>query len=219
MNNLHDMGGQQGYGPIPIEQDEPVFHTVWEAHAMAVTLAMGAWGRWNIDRSRHARERLAPKEYLNYSYYERWIAALADLSVESGLVSLEELRTLRPDPSQPKAQPPLTRGKVAAVLAKGGPSARQIAAEPRFSVGQQVRSSTASPRGHTRLPIYARGRVGQVVMRHGAHVLPDSNAHGLGEAPQHLYAVRFAARELWGPQASPRDSVTLDLWESYLEPA
>lgn len=218
MNNLHDMGGQQGYGPIPIEKNEPVFHSGWEARAMAVTLAMGAWGRWTLDESRHAREKLPPKEYLNFTYYERWIAALADLMVEKDLVTRAELESGTPDPAAAKARPPLTAARVAAVLEKGGPVRREIDAPPRYAVGQNVRSSTASPKGHTRLPLYARGRVGEVVLHHGAHVFPDANAHGLGECPQHLYAVRFSARELWGPQASPRDSVTLDLWESYLEP-
>lgn len=218
MNGVHDMGGQQGYGPVPIEKDEPVFHSGWEARAMAVTLAMGALRRWTLDESRHAREKLAPRVYLNASYYERWIAALADLMVEKGLVSLEELESGKPDPSTEKAVAPLTADKVAGVLEKGDPVERKIEAAPRFALGQKVRSSTASPKGHTRLPIYARGRVGEVVLHHGAHVFPDANAHGLGECPQHLYTVRFSARELWGPQASPRDSVTLDLWESYLEP-
>lgn len=218
MNNLHDMGGQQGYGPIPIERDEPVFHEEWEARAMAITLAMAAWRRWNIDSSRHARERLAPLEYLSFSYYERWIAALADLMAETGLVSVKELASGRPDPDASRAEPPLKVGDVSPTLRKGGPTLREIDAPPRFRPGERVRSSTASPRGHTRLPLYARGREGEVILHHGAHVLPDSNAHGLGENPQHLYAVRFSARELWGPDAAPRDSVTLDLWESYLEP-
>ena len=75
------------------------------------------------------------------------------------------------------------------------------------------------PAGHTRLPRYARGKAGSIVSHHGAHVLPDASAHGKGDMPQHLYTVRFAARELWGECANPRDSVHLDLWESYLEPA
>ncbi len=218
MNNVHDMGGQQGYGPIPIEKDEPVFHEDWEARAMAITLAMGAWGKWNIDASRHARERLSPKEYLDFTYYERWIAALADLMVERGLVSAEELRSGRPDPAAPKAEPALKAAAVTPLLRRGGPSERDIEAAPRFDLGQKVRTSRASPKGHTRLPLYARGRVGEILLHHGAHVLPDSNAHFQGENPQHLYAVRFSARELWGPEAAAKDSVTLDLWESYLEP-
>jgi nitrile hydratase len=56
-----------------------------------------------------------------------------------------------------------------------------------------------------------------VTALHGAHVFPDSHAHGNGEDPRPLYTVRFAAQELWGHQANPRDTVSLDLWEPYLE--
>jgi len=45
---------------------------------------------------------------------------------------------------------------------------------------------------------------------------PDTNAHYLGEKPQTFYSVRFAARELWGQQAAPQDSIYLDLWDDYL---
>ena len=76
-----------------------------------------------------------------------------------------------------------------------------------------------NPLGHTRLPRYARGKKGAVVRCHGIFVFPDTNAHFLGEQPQHLYSVRFAAQELWGEDASPRDSVYIDLWDSYLDHA
>ena len=219
MNNIHDMGGMHGFGPIPIEVDEPVFHSEWEAKAMALTLAMAAWGRWNIDASRHARERLAPLTYLHFTYYERWIAALTNLMVERGLITVEDLDRGHPAAEGETLSPPLRAGDVAAMLAKGGPAARPLDTPPKFKVGDQVLTSTASPTGHTRLPRYARGRKGEVVRHHGGHVLPDSNAHFHGESPQHLYTVRFAARELWGQQAAAKDTVCLDLWESYLDAA
>ena len=87
----------------------------------------------------------------------------------------------------------------------------------RFTVGQQVRARNIHPTGHTRLPRYARGKLGTIYLDHGVHVFPDTNAHALGEHPQHLYSVRFAARELWGEQASSRDAVYLDMWADYLE--
>jgi nitrile hydratase len=52
-----------------------------------------------------------------------------------------------------------------------------------------------------------------------ACVFPDSNARGLGENPQHLYNVRFAAADLWGDAAEPGTAVHIDLFEPYLEPA
>ena len=75
------------------------------------------------------------------------------------------------------------------------------------------------PAGHTRLPRYARGRRGIIAAAQGAWVFPDANAHGLGEAPQHLYSVGFEGTELWGPLAEARVAVYLDLWEGYLDPA
>lgn len=217
MNGVHDMGGMHGFGPVCPEPDEPVFHGEWEKRALALTLAMAAWGRWNIDVSRHARERLPAADYLRYTYYEKWIAALGMLMVETGLLTADELATGRPDAGAQRAQPPLTAEKVGPMLRRGGPSARPVAEAPRFAVGDRVRAKNIHPAGHTRLPRYARGKVGEVVMQHGGHVFPDSNAHRLGEAPCHLYAVRFTARELWGPDADPRQSVTLDLWEPYLD--
>ncbi len=217
MNNIHDMGGMHGFGPIPIEEDEPVFHSDWEARAMAITVAMAAWQKWSIDASRYARERLPALTYLEYSYYERWIAALVDLAVETGLLTLDEVETGEPAPGAESRDPPLTGKAVSRVISRGGPANRKIEAAPRFAVGDRVRTSTASPRGHTRLPRYARGRTGEILMHHGAHVFPDTNAHGQGENPQHLYTVKFTARELWGPEANPNDTVTLDLWESYLD--
>ena len=71
--------------------------------------------------------------------------------------------------------------------------------------------------GHHRLPRYIRGHFGEIILYHGAHVFPDTNACFAGENPQHLYTVRFSAEELWGGDASLRDTVTADLWESYLE--
>jgi nitrile hydratase len=84
-------------------------------------------------------------------------------------------------------------------------------------VGQRVRARTINPIGHTRLPRYVRGRTGVIDRDHGVFVFPDTNAHFLGEKPQHVYSVRFAARDVWGDQASPNDSLYIDLWDDYLE--
>ena len=78
-------------------------------------------------------------------------------------------------------------------------------------------SLVALPRDIPRLPRYARGKLGTIHRDHGVHVFPDTNAHSLGEQLQHLDSVRFAARELWGEQASKRDSVYIDMRDDYLE--
>jgi nitrile hydratase len=219
MNGVHDMGGMHGLGPIAPDPEEPLFHAPWKARALALTLAAGAWGRWTIDASRHARESIPGPDYLRMSYYEKWTTALEGLLTRSGLMTAAELARGRPDPDAAKAVPPLTVERVAGALARGGPTDRVTDAAPRFAVGDLVRARNLNPAGHTRLPRYVRGREGVIARLHGAHVFPDSNAHGLGEQPQPLYQVKFAAQALWGPDAAWRGAVFLDLWESYLEPA
>ncbi|MCV2869650.1 nitrile hydratase subunit beta [Defluviimonas sp. WL0002] len=223
MTRVHDMGGRYGDGEIvPEPQGIVPFEREWHRTALALTIAAGGLGAWNIDGSRHARECLAPKDYARFSYYEKWIAALADLLVAKGLVTEAELAAGSADAAPP--HPRLFQAaSVAPALAKGSPYARQGGA-PAFAVGDRVRARLPArnsfvPGGHTRLPAYAAGHVGTVVLMHGAHVLPDTNAHGLGEHPQPLYTVAFDAAELWGEPERAGDEVTLDLWESYLERA
>jgi nitrile hydratase beta subunit len=219
MNGAHDMGGMHGMGPIAPEPNEPVFHERWEARVYALNRAIGMLGKWNIDAGRHSRERIPPADYLRMSYYEKWLAGLTMLLTESGLATQAELGSGRPAPGSVKATPALTAERVASVDAARGSFDRPVNTPPRFAVGQPVRTKKINSTGHTRLPRYARGRIGIVDRVHGAHVFPDSNAHFRGEDPQHLYSVRFSARELWGEEAAPRDSVYIDLWESYLDPA
>lgn len=89
----------------------------------------------------------------------------------------------------------------------------------RFIAGDRVQAKNIHPRGHTRLPRYVRGKTGTVVRRHGSFVFPDTFAHGKGEKPQHVYSVRFEARELWGEEAEDNSAVYLDLWDDYIVPA
>lgn len=219
MNGPQDLGGQMGFGAIAPEKNEPVFHAPWESRALALTLAMGATREWNIDKSRHARERLPPVQYLGSSYYELWIAGLIELMVAQGLVTREEAASGRKATSPKQVAGKLLARDVPAVLAKGGPTSRETTARPSFKPGDKVRTRNMHPTGHTRLPRYLRGHVGEIVRLHGAHVFPDTNAHGKGENPQALYTVKFSARDVWGEARHPRDTVSADLWESYLEPA
>jgi nitrile hydratase subunit beta len=220
MNGVHDMGGMHGMGPIHHEQNEPVFHAPWEGRSFALNLAASAWKKWNIDARRHQIELIPPAEYLRMSYYEKWTERLVELLVRRSLVTREEIESGRPEPGSPKATPPLkAEGVTVEMLANRIDASRNVRVAPRFQAGQRVRARNINPVGHTRLPRYARGKTGTVERDHGVFVLPDTNAHFLGERPQHVYSVRFTARELWGEQASPRDSVNLDMWDDYLEPA
>ncbi len=219
MNGVHDMGGMHGLGPIAPEADEPIFHERWEASALALTLAAGAWGRWTLDASRHARESIPGPEYLRMSYYEKWITALEALMIDTGLVTADEVASGAPAAGFARAAPPLTAERVAAAMAAGGPTDRPLGAAARFAVGEAVRTRNINPVGHTRLPRYARGRTGVITRAHGGHVFPDANAHGRGERPQPLYQVRIEAAELWGPDADARSAIYLDVWEDYLDRA
>ncbi len=219
MNGAQDLGGMMGFGPVDPEQNEPLFHAPWERRVLGYTVALGAAGKWNIDMSRHARESLPPAEYLAASYYEIWTKGVERLVVKTGLVSEEELRLGKALNPPAPIKRVLTRDDVPAVLARGGPTEREATGPARFAVGDRVRTRNMHPKGHTRLPRYARDREGVIERVHGAHVFPDTNAHGAGENPQWLYTVRFSGRELWGEEADPNLAVSIDAWESYLEPA
>lgn len=224
MTRMHDMGGRFGDGPVVPEPEDVKFHADWHPRALALTLACGALGLWNIDVSRHARESLAPKDYARFAYYEKWIAALADLLVRTGALDRDELKAGQGQGTSPLADKRLTAAAVAAVLAKGGPAHRAATMTPRFGLRDRVHiralpENLTIPGGHTRLPAYAAGATGTVVRLHGHHVLPDSNAHGQGEAPEPLYAVAIRARDIWAHPEHPDDEVILDLWDSYLAPA
>jgi len=137
--------------------------------------------------------------------------------VERGLIAPEEIAAGKSLQSPKPVPSVLTAARVERVLARGGPTERAAVTPQRFQVGQHVLARNVHPTGHTRLPRYVRGHVGRVTHVHGAHVLPDANAAGLGEHPQWLYTVRFAAHELWGEAADQTASVSVDAWESYLE--
>jgi len=217
MNGAHDMGGRRDLGPLESEKNEPVFHASWEARVYALTRAMAAWGKWNLDASRHALELMPAVDYLRMSYYERWFHRLASQVVEYGMVSKEEIDSGKAAPGSMKATPAMTLATSSHWLSRGIPSSQDPHIRPRFEVRERVRARNIDPSGHTRLPRYARGKTGVIVRDHGVYLFPDSNAHFQGEKRQHVYSVRFAATELWGEIASPRDSVHLDLWDDYLE--
>jgi nitrile hydratase len=219
MNGIHDMGGLQDMGPIQHEKDEPVFHAAWEGRIYGINASLRAMGKWNLDAWRHQIELLPPADYLRMTYYERWLRINEQLVVKHGLVTPTELAAGARDSGSAKANPALTAAAAAHYLGRGIPSSRDPKAPPHFKVGQLVRARNMNPTGHTRLPRYGRGKVGTIVRDHGVYTFPDTNAHFQGEKRQHVYSVRFLARELWGDQASPRDSVNLDMWDDYLERA
>jgi nitrile hydratase beta subunit len=217
-NTYADLGGRSGFGPVVPEAEHEPFHAHWEARALALVLAMGATGSWNIDMSRAARESLPG--YLQMSYFHIWLAALEKLMIERGQLFADELDAGRMlHPPAPVARV-LLADQVLPALSRGSPSKRpDMSNPPRFKPGQRVRTRTEAAAHHTRLPAYVRGKCGTIERLHGCHVFADAHAQGLGEQPQPLYTVVFEGRELWGADAAPGLRVSVDAWESYLEPA
>ena len=218
MNGAHDLGGMHGLGPVAIEKDEPVFHAQWEARMLALNLACGFHGRWNIDMGRYARERMPPAEYLATTYYEHWLFGLEKLLVEQGLVSAKELDTGCAEATA-RGLRALAAAEVSNFLRNRRHARLDDAVPPKFKAGERVVARNIHPTGHTRLPRYARGRRGVIDRDHGVFVFADTNAMSRDKKPQHCYSVRFYAREIWGPGACARDSVYVDLWDDHLDPA
>ncbi|HUA83105.1 MAG TPA: nitrile hydratase subunit beta [Bryobacteraceae bacterium] len=216
MNGVHDMGGMHGMGPIQHEKNEPVFHHEWEGRVYAMNTALMAFHKWTLDAWRHHIEVIPPADYLRMSYYEKWLDAMERRVAQYGFVTPEELQNGKASPGSAKATPALT---VAMARAHGRnlPSSNDPSIKPLFHIGQRVRARNINPAGHTRLPRYARGKTGEIIRDHGVHDFADTSAAGLGPRRQHLYSVRFTARELWGEAASPRDTIHVDLWDDYLE--
>lgn len=217
MNGIHDMGGMQDMGPMRRETNEPVFHAAWEGRVFAMWWAVD--GDWSNGEERYEKELIPPAEYLRISYYERVMAGLIGVMLKSGLLSQAELDTGVPAKGTKPPGHLLRSAEVAPMLAKGFPAALKEPVAARLHPGQRVRARNLNPEGHTRLPRYTRGKVGTVERNQGVFAFPDSEAARLGKNPQHVYSVRFSARELWGPQASPYDSVYVDMWDDYLESA
>ncbi len=218
MDSIHDMGGMDGFGKVVVEPNEPVFHAPWEGRVLAMQRAMGYAGAWHIDHSRFAQERLPPATYLTASYYQRWALAMESNVLERGYVGRDELdagHALHPGPA-------LKRKLTPDVVQQGMTRSsfyRQQQGPARFKPGDRVRTRNIHPATHTRLPRYARGKVGVVELCHGCHMFPDSVAVDRGDDPQWLYTVVFDGRELWGLDADPTVKVSIDAFEPYLDPA
>lgn len=226
MDGIHDLGGKQGHGNIEQETDQLAFHERWQGAVFTIiNTLIGNGTAHNVDHFRHAVERIDPVSYLQDGYYGRWLGAAETLLVEAGQLSQDEI-TARAiahgaGPRDRIAARPAPVGKAPAVSeepARDASTAQRPLDQPaRFVLGQRVRSSATGVAGHTRLPAYARGVVGEIVACHGGWVYPDSNAHDLGEQPQHLYTVAFAGESLWGSAGDAHLEVCIDLFEPYLE--
>lgn len=214
MDGPHDLGGKHGFGPI--DTTAPPVRHAWEARQWALSRTVPR-GAPNIDAWRHGIEQMEWSTYLSVPYFVKW--GLNDLAflVLSGTVTLDEATSCQA--SEPGA--PAKQLSVDDVLSdnrrRNLDFSRPAPSPARFAVGDKVETARRGQAGHTRLPAYARAVPGMITAYHGAHLFPDAVSAGT-EAADHLYTVAFAAQDLWGEAADPRDRVHIDLWEPYLAP-
>lgn len=208
-----------GTGALDIEANEPVFHHDWERKVFSFALALIGARYFGLDEVRHAVERMPPADYLLAPYYETWLYGMTSLLLEKNVLTPEELeagRSMRPDNG--KLLPPFSRPMAEYIMNHPVPTMVDADLAPRFKPGDAVVARNFHPAGHTRLPRYARGKRGIVEEVYGIFPFSDSVAHGGPERPQHVYSVCFTARELWGGDAPAGDSVSIDLFDDYLDP-
>ena len=219
MNGVHDMGGIQNMGPIELEENEPVFHFKWEGRVFALNMATGPLRLWNLDMKRQATEGMQPPErYLGASYYERWLESLIKLLKERSVIAEEELSKGRSILKEiPKTRSAALADEILDFVRKGRSARVQHNVKPRFKIGDKIVTRNINTPTHTRLPRYVCGKRGRIERDHGVFIFPDTHSQNWDQSPQHVYVVSFAARELWGPDASPRDGVFVDLWDSYMD--
>ena len=219
VNGIHDLGGMHGMGAIVREEDEPVFHHAWERRTLALARAMMAAGHFNLDEFRHGIERMDPAHYLRSSYYEHWLDGVERLLLEKGTITREELEGRVPAGKGGAPASVVTVEMVRGLYKTSGASRMDVSVAPRFEPGQRIVARNIQPTGHTRLPAYVRAKRGLIERDHGVFHCPDARVQSKDDKPQHIYGVRFSARELWGPEAPDRDSLRIDLWDDYMDPA
>ena len=218
MDGIHDLGGRQGFGFVDVNEPEEVFHSAWEGRVWGMVRAISRLPDWSLDWFRHCRELIDPVDYLTRPYFDQWVQTYAAMLVNSGAATVEEVARGRSQSTVSGLKPPMPPESVPEAKSQGVRFDREGAAEPALAIGDAVRAKPYGAPGHTRLPAYVRGRRGVIEAYHGAHVLPDANAHGENRA-EPLYTVAFDAAELWPEAAGRPHRVFLDLWESYLERA
>lgn len=217
-----DLGGRKGFGAVPIEDDEPVYHERWEGAVIAGILATIMAGLYNTDQFRAGIDDLEPLSYVSIGYYRRWLHTLEVNCTNAGVFSPEELEAriaeIAAGAPLPVRDDPRLEQALRELIEQGASNVRPVEHEPRFRPGDRLRGREFPDARHVRIPGYAQGKVGTVHVVHDAFVFPDTNLRDEGENPEHVYAVRFRARDLW-PDADEAASVLVDLWESYLEEA
>lgn len=216
MDGIHDLGGREGFGAVEANESDEQFHEPWEARVRGIVNAMSRAPDWNLDWFRHCRELIEPTDYLTRPYFDQWVQTYGAMLVNSGYATIEELASGTSTAPVEGLRDPMSADTVKNTRLGAKRYDCEIPEVPVYRVGDSVRARPHGVTGHTRLPAYVRGRAGRVTNHHGAHILPDANALG-EERHEHLYTVVFEAAELWAEAQKRRESVYLNLWESYLE--
>ena len=215
MDGIHDLGGRHGFGKVDVHEGEEQFHETWEARMRAIVNAMSRAPDWNLDWFRHCRELMDPVDYLSRPYLDQWAQTYCAMMINSGWASVDELASGKATSQVPDVPAPMSAAQVKAQPMRATRFDTETEVKPGFSIGDEVVTTTVVTSGHTRLPVYARGKRGAVLLQHGAHVFPDDNALKV-KRYEHLYTVEFTAGELWPEAEASQDTISLDLWESYL---
>jgi nitrile hydratase subunit beta len=219
MNSIHDIGGMDNFGPVVVEKDEPVFHDDWERQVFSLLIALLPAGYFSVDEIRRATEMIPPVDYLQSQYYEKWLLSLETLLLEKDVLTKEEMqsgKSIRQEGGN--KLPAVAKEMLQFAMTNPIPASLDLDIEAKYKAGDQVKAKNINPLHHTRLPRYIRGKSGTVERDHGVFLLPDTNAYGGPDKPQHVYTVRFSARDIWGDDAPAKDSICIDLFDDYMDP-
>jgi nitrile hydratase beta subunit len=212
------MGGMHGFGAVVEPGAERAYDEAWEARVFAISEIIGTQGLGK-GGGRPLRERMDPAEYLEASYYERWLWSNERRLERKGTIAPGEVdawvERLRGGEEVPRREDPDLAARVVADELEDSPL--DAPGESRFAVGDRVRVKRMRPEGHTRCPRYVRGAEGHVQAVRGNDSFPDIGPYQGPSEP--VYAVAFASEDLFGPSDEGAWTVVADLFESYLEPA
>jgi nitrile hydratase beta subunit len=212
------MGGMHGFGPVVTPGSEKPYDAGWEARIFAISTLCGI-ERIGKGSGRAIREEMPPDEYLRASYYERWLWSVERRLERGGTVAPGDVdrwvERLRGGEEAPRGSNPAQAASAVEATDENEPLAP--AGPARYAVGNRVRVRRMRPAGHTRCPRYVRGATGVVEAVRGNDALPDIGPYQGPSQP--VYAVAFDSETLFGPSSEGRWTVTLDLFEDYLEDA
>jgi nitrile hydratase beta subunit len=211
------MGGMHGFGAVVTPGSDQAYHEPWEGRVFAISAIIGIEGL-GAGGGRPIREEMPPAEYLEASYYERWLWSNERRLERKGTIDPRELdawvERLRSGEATPERADPALAARV--LEAESQTDTLSAAGETAFAVGERVRVRRMRPTGHTRCPRYVRGATGTVESIRGSDPLPDIGPYKGPVEP--VYSVVFDSEDLFGESEEGGWTVAVDLFETYLEP-